>query len=98
MDPQEFLLVYERYPDPCDDARAFRRPILPPDSDIVPQVVGGRIGFHWIPEDGVIWLYINGRRAGLFLSGIQGYEVYPAATLETVPNAARVSFNLPVPQ
>ena len=64
---------------------------------IKPLKSGDKVGFHWSREDGIIWLYINGIKAGLFMSGLRGYEVYPAISFQLVNTAVRISFNLPVP-
>lgn len=97
IDEHELFLVYQRYPNPCDDASEFRRPVLPASTPIKPLKSGDKVGFHWSREDGIIWLYINGIKAGLFMSGLRGYEVYPAISFQLVNTAVRISFNLPVP-
>ena len=98
VDPKELFMVYQRYPTPCPDANEYRRPLIPDGINISPMKVGNTVGFHWIPEEGLIWLYVNGIRLGLFMSGLRGYEVYPAVSFQLVDSAVCITFNKPLPQ
>lgn len=73
------------------------RKIAPIAVPVIPAPSGTKLGFLWDSTIGVIYLYINGRRLGVFMSGLRGWDVYPAASFYYSPNSVRFSFNLPLP-
>lgn len=73
------------------------RKIAPIAVPVVPAPSGTRLGFMWDPTVGVIYLFINGRRLGIFMSGLRGWDVYPAASFQYSSNSVQFSFNLALP-
>ena len=73
------------------------RKIAPIGVPVVPAPSGTKLGFLWDPASGVIYLSINGVRLGIFMSGLRGWDVYPAASFHYAPNSVRFTFNVPSP-
>ena len=72
------------------------RKIAPIGVAVVPAPSGTKLGFTWDPAIGVIYLSVNGKRLGIFMSGLRGWDVYPAVSFHYAPNSVRFSFNTPL--